>query len=217
MDLKAIIDKIKEIRSNSKQRKFTQTFDCIINLQNLDLRKPEHKVDYGVEISCPVKSKGFKFCVVIDHSISDADKIVDKVLYAEDLVALKGNMKAIREVSQSYDKFFVMANLMPQFAQVLGKFLGPVNKMPSPKLGMIITPKTNLSELVKKINRTAHLQTKKGLYLQFSIGSESEKDEVIAKNLLEVYTSLLHVLPGQNNNIKRVGLKLTMGKLVMVE
>jgi len=218
MDLKSINEKIKELRKNSKDRKFTQTFDCIVNLQNLDLRKPEHKVDVGVSIYTPIKEPSkLKFCAIIDHSISGAEKIVDKVLYAEDLAAMKGDMKEIRKITHDYDKFLVQANLMPQFAQVLGRYLGPMNKMPSPKLGMVITPKTDLKTLVEKIGKTVHLQTRKGLVLQFSVGSEKESDENIAKNVMAVYDALLHALPGQKNNIKNVGLKLTMSKLEVLE
>jgi large subunit ribosomal protein L1 len=217
MDLKSVTEKVKQAREDSKKRNFKQTFDCIINLQNLDLKKPEHKVDLGVVISTPVKASKLKFCAVIDHSITGAEKGVDKVLYAEDLAAMKGNMSEIRKITHGYDKFLVQANLMPQFAQVLGRYLGPMGKMPSPKLGMVITPKSDLKVLTEKIGKTVHLQTKKNLVLQFSIGSENESDENIAKNVMTVYDALIHVLPGQQNNIKNVGVKLTMGKVVEVQ
>jgi large subunit ribosomal protein L1 len=216
MNLKEISKKIKEVRELSKKRGFTQTFDLIINLKNLDLKKPDHKVDVGVTLDCSVKAKKLKILAVIDHSIDGAEDIFDKVLYNEELEALKGNMKKIRELSQNYDKFVVQMNYMPLFAQVLGRYLGPLNKMPSPKLGMIINPKTPLKELYEKLQKTAHLQTKKNLVLQVSVGGEDEADDVVAKNVLHIYESLIHALPGHENNLKNMGLKLTMGKLVVL-
>lgn len=216
MDVKEITKKIKEAREASKKRNFTQTFDLIINLQALDLKKPEHKVDIGVTLYTPVKEGKIKVCAVIDHSIEGAEEVFDKVLYSEDLNNLKGNMAEIRKITHGYDKFVVQANLMPTFAQILGRFLGPMNKMPSPKLGMVITNKTPIGDLYEKLQKTVQLQTKKNLVLQASIGSEKEKDEEIAKNIMWIHESLLHVLPNQQNNIKDVGLKLTMGKRVVL-
>lgn len=216
MNIKDISKKVKEARELSKSRKFAQTFDLVVNLKNLDLKKPDHKVDVGVTLDCSVKAKKLKVLAVIDHSIEGAEEVFDKVLYNNELDELKGNMKKIREITQGYDKFVVQMNYMPLFAQILGRYLGPLNKMPSPKLGMIINPKTPLKELYDKLQKIAHLQTKKNLVLQVSIGSENESDDVIAKNILHIYESLIHALPNHENNFKEMGVKLTMGKLVVL-
>ncbi|MCA9459167.1 MAG: hypothetical protein KC550_01315 [Nanoarchaeota archaeon] len=214
MNVKEVTSKLKEVREASTKRNFTQNFDLIFNLQNMDLKKPECKVDVGVPLTCKLKSKKLKICAVVDHSINGADKVFDKVVFSDELSELKGNMKKLRELTQGYDKFVVQANHMPLFAQVLGRFLGPMNKMPSPKLGMIITAKTPLAPLYEKIQKTVHLQTKKNLVIQATVGSEKESDAVIAENIVHVYESLLHALPNQKNNVKNVNVKLTMGKLV---
>lgn len=218
MNVKQIEKAIKDVREASKERKFPQTFDLIVNLQNMDLKKPEHKVDVGVTLSNDIKPKKLKVCAIIDHSVEGAEKVFDKVLYNDELEALKGKdkMSEIRKITHGFDKFVVQANYMPLFAQVLGRYLGPMNKMPSPKLGMIITPKTPLEELRDKLNKTVHLQTKKNLVIQASVGSEKEKDSELAQNIIHVYDALVHALPAQKNNIKNVGLKLTMGKLVVM-
>ena len=163
MEEQAIIAKIKELRKNSKSRKFAQTFDLVVNLQNMDLKKPEHKVDVGITISTPIKGKKIKVCAIVDHGVTEADDAFDKVIYNDALTAMKGKMKEIRKVTHEFDKFVVQANHMPLFAQVLGRYLGPMGKMPSPKLGMVITPKTPLKELYEKLQKTVHLQTKKNL------------------------------------------------------
>lgn len=214
MELNLVKQKIKEARELSKKRNFTQTFDLIINLQNLDLKVPTNKVDVGVTLDCSVRPKKLKILAVIDHSISGAEAIFDKVIYSEELLALKGNMPEIRKMSHGFDKFVVQANYMPQFAQILGRYLGPMNKMPSPKLGMVINPKTPLQELYDKLQKTVLLQSKKNLVLQASIGSEKESDDIIAKNIVHIYDVLVHALPAHENNLKNLGVKLTMGKVV---
>lgn len=216
MEIQDIQKKLVEARSASKKRNFKQTFDLIVNLQALDLKKPEHKVDVVVTLSTPLKATKFKICAVVDHSVEGAEEVFDKVIYNEELEAMKGNMKKIREITHGYDKFVVQANYMPLFAQILGRYLGPMNKMPSPKLGMVISAKTPLQELYDKLQKTILLQTKKNLVLQASVGSEGESDEVIAENISVVYDALLHALPNQKNNVKNLGVKLTMGKLVVL-
>lgn len=214
MNAKEIETKIKEARELSKKRNFSQTFDLIFNLQQMDLKKPDHKVDVGITLPSQLKPKKLRVCIVVDHSVKGAEEIFDKVLYNEELAALKGNMKEIREITHNFDKFVVQANYMPQFAQVLGRYLGPMNKMPSPKLGMVITPKSPLQEVYNKLQKTVHLQTKKNLVLQCSVGSEKETDEQIAKNIQVVYEGLVHALPNHEHNIKNSQIKLTMGKVV---
>jgi large subunit ribosomal protein L1 len=217
MDSQEIMKKIKEARELSRKRNFTQTFDMVMNLQNLDLKKPTDKVDVGVTLYTLAKPKGYKIMAIVDHSVPEAEKVFDGVLYNDELEALKGgDIKKIREITHGYDKFVVQANYMPLFAQVLGKFLGPMNKMPSPKLGMVITPKTPLKDLYDKLQKTIHLQTKKNLVLQIPVGSEKEDDETVAKNIEYVYQTILHALPNHKNNLKSVGIKLTMGKLVVL-
>ncbi len=216
MNVKDIAKKIKEAREASKSRNFKQTFDLIVNLQNMDLKRPDHKVDLGVQITTPIKNKKLKICAVVDHGIENVEKVFDKVIYNTELPNLKGNMKEIRKISHEYDKFVVQSNYMPLFAQILGRYLGPMGKMPSPKLGMVIGPKTPIEDLVDKLQKTVHLQTKKNLVLQSSIGSEKESDEVIAQNILSIYESLVHALPNHEHNIKNINVKLTMGKPVVL-
>ena len=212
MNEKSILEKIKNVRKNSKKRNFTQTFDLIFNLKNFDLKNPSNKIDLGVVLDSNIKPKKLKICAIVDQSITDTDKVFDKVLYQDELMKLKGDMNLVREITHKYDKFVVQVNLMPQFAQVLGRYLGPMNKMPSPKLGMIITPKSDLKSLCEKIQKTVHLQTKKNLVLQVSIGSENLEDSEIAKNVLSVYNALVGSLSNGVFNIKNVKLKLTMSK-----
>ena len=70
MNEKSIIEKIGNLRKNSKKRNFTQTFDLIINLKNFDLKNPSNKLDLGVLLNSNIKSKKLKVCAVIDHSIT---------------------------------------------------------------------------------------------------------------------------------------------------
>lgn len=210
-----IVKKLQEAKENSKERNFAQTFDCIVNLKNLDLKKPEHKVDFGVTLENYVKGKPLRIAAVVDHSMGDsASKVFDRIIYKEELESYKGNTPEMRKVAKDIDKFVVQADLMTSFAQVFGKYLGPLGKMPNPRLGMVINPKTNLSELYDKLQKTVHVQLKKALVLQFPFGSENEDFKKLAASLKHVLDSLEQNLPMHKENIKDISVKLTMGKLV---
>jgi len=204
------------LRELSQSRNFTQSLDVIVNLQQLDLKKPEHKVDVGVTLPTQIKPKKLKICIIVDRTVTDAEKVFDGVLYNDDMMAMKGDLKQIRKITHGYDKFVVQANYMPQFAQVFGRYLGPMNKMPSPKLGMVIGPKVPLEPLYEKLQKSVHLQTRKNLVLQASVGAENESDEQLAQNIVQVYTALVQNLVNHEHNIKNVGIKFTMSKLVVL-
>ena len=44
MEKKHFLKAIEDLRKNSTKRKFSQSFDMIINLKQLDLKKPDHNV-----------------------------------------------------------------------------------------------------------------------------------------------------------------------------
>ena len=102
MEVKAIESKIKELRELSKSRNFKQTFDLVFNLQNMDLKRPDHKVDIGITLSSTIKDKKLKICAIIDHSITGAEDAFDKVVYSDELSAIKGNMDEIRKLTQKF-------------------------------------------------------------------------------------------------------------------
>ena len=45
MEKQTILETVKKVREISPKRKFNQSFDLIINLTNIDLKKQEQKVD----------------------------------------------------------------------------------------------------------------------------------------------------------------------------
>ena len=49
MDKTQVTQTLKKIKENSQKRNFTQSYDLIINLRDIDLKKPEQSVDNKVE------------------------------------------------------------------------------------------------------------------------------------------------------------------------
>jgi len=203
-----VLNLIKSVRESSRQRKFNQSFDLIINLKDLNLKKPEENIDLFVALPYS-KGKKVRICALINKNLENNAKIFDKFILLDDFPQ---DAKEIKKLASEYDFFLGQADIMPKIASAFGKILGSRGKMPSPKLGCIITAMSDLNSLKKKLENTVRLKTKNEIIIKTMIGTESMKDEEIYENFVMVYNSLVHALPKAELNLKSVYLKLTMGK-----
>lgn len=206
------IQKAIEQLKKEKKRKFSQSYDLIINLKNIDVKTNPLDFFVAVPYSGPKKLKIAAF--VAQELAGQADKFCDLTIREIDFP--KYDKKALKKLAEEYNYFIAQTNLMPKVAQVFGKVLGPKGKMPNPKLGCVVPPNANLEPLIKKLQSTIKLSAKKGTNLQCLIGKENQPDEEIIDNALIVYNSTLKQLPQEKYNIKNVQLKLTMSKPVKI-
>ena len=204
--------KVKDI---SEKRKFKQTFDLIINLKGIDIKKPEHQVDVFVTLPHP-RGKKVKVCALVGPELEGQAKgMYDSVIVANDFIKYK-DKKDVKKVANSFDFFIAQANIMPKVATTFGRVLGPRGKMPNPKAGCIVPPNANLKPLYNKLQQTVRITAKTAPLMQCPIGTEDMKSEDVTENALVVYNALLHALPNEKHNIKDIYVKLTMGKPVKV-
>ena len=55
MDKKSIIASLQKARKEAKKRKFSQTFELIINFKGINLKNVEHQLDFFMPIKYPWK------------------------------------------------------------------------------------------------------------------------------------------------------------------
>ena len=214
MDKKQFEQAIQEIRKTSKKRNFVQTFDIIINLKNLDLKKEDQKVNNFLALPY-LRGKKVKVAALVGQELSTKAKdACEHVFLQEDFKGI--DKKQVKKAASDTEFFVAQANIMPQVAQTFGKVLGPLGKMPNPKAGCIVPPTGDIKPVIERLQKTVHLQTKNELTVKAPIGNESMKDEEIIENALAVYNNILHSVPQEKNNIVSVVLKLTMGLPVYV-
>lgn len=216
IDKKNILTAITELKKNSKKRNFIQNYDLIITLKNLDLKKPEQKVDFYTVLHHN-KGKKLKIAAFVDMQLYEsAKKVFDLVLLPEEFEKYT-DKKSAKKLAENYDYFVAQANIMPQVAKHFGKILGSRGKMPNPKAGCVIPPKgSNLDQLYSNLQKTARIITKNNLMIQTTVGNEDLKDEEIAINALDVVKQLISHLINHENNISRMYLKLTMSKPIEI-
>lgn len=212
MDKEHVQTAIVELQKQPK-RKFTQSYDLIINLKNFDVKV--HPIDFSVSLPHS-KGKPIKIACFVDPQLAEqAGKYSDLVIKETEFESYK-DKKKLKDLARSYDYFISQANLMPKVATIFGKALGTKGKMPNPKMGCVVPPNANLEPLAKRLRSTVRLIAKKWTNLQCTIGLESQPEEQIAANVLAVYTATLKQVPNEHQNIKNCLLKLSMSKPVKI-
>lgn len=196
---------IKELKEKSKKRNFPQTFDLIINLKELDLKKPESKINE--EIVLPYGKGKESKVVVFSDSLKSKEAII---LTSNDLEKLARQKREAKKLAQETDFFLAEAKLMPVVGRILGQSLGPKGKIPKVLSG-------DVSNLIKNYKKTVRVRIKESPVLQCAIGNEQMKDEEIVENITALLKSLETKLPKGKNNIGNVLLKLTMSKPIKLE
>jgi len=205
-----ILEKIREAKAKAKPRKFVQTWDLIISLKNIDLKKPENRIN--LDFTLPEgRGKQMKTVFIVD-SISVGPKKDVAVIKKEELEELAKNKKKLKKMVNEYDHWFAEAPLMTLIAKTLGPVLGPRNKMPRP-----IPPGGKIEPFIEIANKTVKIRLKDSPVIHVPIGTENMKEEQIAKNAESVYNFIKDKLPKGVANIKSVHIKLTMGPAIKIK
>ena len=207
-----IIDAVKEAKEQAKPRNFTQSIDVIINIKDLDVRKPENR--FSEEVALPNgRGKEIKIGVIADGELALAAKNagIDVVISKEDLQEFGKDIKAAKKVVNSVDSFIAQADMMPLVGRFLGRILGPRNKMPKP-----VPASARIEPLLERAQATIKVGVKQQPSIQILVGTQDMDDEKLAENIEAVLAVLDRNLEKGRNQIKSMYIKATMGSVVRV-
>ncbi|HLD15432.1 MAG TPA: 50S ribosomal protein L1 [Candidatus Nanoarchaeia archaeon] len=215
MDKKEILEAVKLLRNPIFKKKFPQTFDIVINLRGLDLKKDSDKISV-FQILPFGRGKKISIGAFVDQALlTSAKATCDVVVTKEDFAKYK--KKEAKNLASQCDFFIAQASLMPQIAATFGRYFGPRGKMPNPKAGCVVPPTMDLKTTVDRLQKTVKLETKNESVVRAPIGIETMKDEEIAENAMAIYNTIIHALPQEKNNLKSILLKLTMSPSVNLD
>lgn len=196
---------LKELRK-SKERKFDQTVELIVNLQKFDLKKNQ----VNAVVSVPHKVKNKKIAGFLESRNSKIDSITP------DEFKKYSDKKLIKNIVKKYDFFIAQGSLMPKVAATFGRVLGPAGKMPSPQLGIILNADDKtIEELKQKINTSVKIRTKEAS-IKVPVGKQSMNDSDIIENINSIYGAIIKELPRDKENVKNIEIKFTMTKPVKI-
>ena len=212
LDTKAILESIKEVKNKAEKRKFIQSVELIINLRDIDMKKPESKIQELLELPYPI-GKQLKICVIAsgELALKARQAKADLVMERTELETLTGNKKRQKTLANDYDYFISEASLMPTVGRVLGSVLGPKGKMPTP-----VAPAANIADVIEKQRKMVQIRMRGQPVLQCRIGTEDMTEEQIAENVEAVIRRLEGKLKHGLKNIRSIVIKAAMGQPVKI-
>ncbi len=212
LNMKNILAAVKEVKSKATERKFSQSIDLAINLQNIDMKKPEGRIQERIELPNSV-GKELKVCVIATGEMAfkaekaGASLVIERVA----LEALVADKKKQKDIAKEYALFIAEAPMMPLVGKSLGASLGPRGKMPTP-----VPPNANIEEQIEKHRKMVFVRMRGQPVLQCRVGNEEMKDEEIAENVQAVVRRIEGKLKRGIKNFRSVYLKTSMGSAVKV-
>ena len=212
LNMKNLLAAVKEVKSKGTERKFSQSIDLAINLQNIDMKKPEGRIQERIELPHSA-GKELQVCVIASGEMALKAKKAGASLVLERaaLEGLVGDKKKQKDTARNYDIFIAEAPLMPLVGRSLGASLGPRGKMPTP-----VPPNANIKDAIERHRKIVLVRMRGQPVLQCRIGNEEMPDKEIAENVQTVVRRIEGKLKRGIKNFKSVYLKTSMGSAVKV-
>jgi large subunit ribosomal protein L1 len=207
-----IEEAVKKVLEESKPRNFTQSIDVVITINDLDVNKPENRLDEEVLLPNG-RGKDVKIAFIAEGELAyqaekaGADLVIDK----EQLEAYGKNRAEAKKIANSFDFFVAQSDLMPTVGRFLGPVLGPRKKMPKP-----IPASANPEVILGRLKSTVKIRVKDQPLIQSIVGSEDMTEAQIAENIDAIIDVLDRNLEQGSKQIKAMYLKTTMGPVTRV-
>src|SRR3989344_2833154 len=209
MEKSKVIETLKQLQSQATERKFAQTYDMIVNLKGIDLKKTDQKVEFFHALPRG-RGRDVKICALVGMELKDSAQNAKVDFLLNNQFDDHKDKKKATKLAEKYDYFIAQANLMGPVATAFGRVFGSRGKMPNPKAGCVVGPKTNIEPVVEKLKSTVKIAAKTQTVCQFPVGTTNMSLEDVAENIVSSYEALIHHLPQEQNNVKNVLVKLTM-------
>jgi large subunit ribosomal protein L1 len=201
-----LVDIMKKLQAESKQRNFVESVELAINLKDIDLTNPKNRLQEEV-ILPNGRGKPIKIGVFGSSEMAmKAKGVADVVVQPEEIETLASNKSKARKFADQSDFFIAEAPLMPTIGKRLGVVLGPRGKMPKP-----IPPGSDPKATIEKLRSSVTLRTRDRKTFHLPIGTKDMTPEKLAENLDAVIKRLTTKLERGKMNIQSAYVKTTMG------
>jgi large subunit ribosomal protein L1 len=203
---------LSELRQNLVKRKFSQSIELVVKLREVDLKKPENRINEAIPLPNPPESP-VKICVIASGDLGTRAKNAgaDILVTRDQIDSLSKDKKSARKLAQDYDFFIAEAPMMPQVGRALGSFLGPRGKMPTP-----VPPNAPIDQIISGHRKMVRVRMREQQVLSCRIGTESMSDDKLAENIQTVISRIEEKLERGFKNISEILVKATMSKPVKI-
>jgi len=213
IETKNIKDAIKELREKTGKRNFNQSIELIINLREIDMKKPEGKIQENVELPHPLGKK-VSVCVFAtgDMALRARRSGADLVLEREEIESLANDKKRQRQIARDIDSFIAATPLMPLVGRAFGAILGPRGKMPMP-----VAPTASIESEIERQRKTISVRARGQPVIHCRVGTENMSDDEIAENIQTVLGRIEGKLKRGVKNIGSTYIKASIGPPIKVK
>lgn len=212
MDRKAVLQAVQKALEQGKgKRKFTQSVELAVNLQNVDLTVPKNRVDEEVVLP---KGRGRTPKVAVFASgegAVKARKSADLVIAPEEIEKIAGDKRRARKIATEYQFFLAEAPLMPTIGKTLGQVLGPRGKMPR-----AIPPGSDPANVIAQLKNSIRVRSRDRPTFHTAVGTEAMSADDLADNARLVLERIEAKMERGRQNIGSVFVKTSMGPAVRV-
>lgn len=207
---------VRKARAGTTKRGFTQSFELVLTLKDIDITKQELSISEAVFLPNRL-SKLPRVCVFAsgDLAVRARKAGADRVVEPEELDRLAAGKREAKKLAKAFTFFLAESTLMPRIGRALGPFLGPRGRMPMP-----LPPNASVEAMIDRLRQTVRVRGRGQLAVGARIGDEGMADDKVAENALAVINALEKRLPAGAKNVRSVQVKLSMGgpaKLVVAE
>lgn len=207
-----VLAAVEELKESSEKRNFNQTVELVLKLRDIDLKKPQNRLNESVQLPNPLgKPIRVAFIAEGDLAVRARSAGADIVIGKEDLERMGREKKEARRFSRSYDEFVAEAPLMPLVGRTIGPVLGPRGKMPTP-----VAPNVSVEDVINRQRKTVRVRVRDQPVVSSRVATEDMPPEQIAENIQAVVSLVESKLERGLRNVRDIQIKKTMGKPVKI-
>jgi len=184
-----LIDIVKKLQTESKQRKFLESVELAVNLKDIDLSNPKNRIQE--EIVLPNgRGKAVRVGVFAGSEMAmKAKDVADVVVRPEDIEDLASDKAKARKFANGADFFVAEAPLMPTIGKRLGVVLGPRGKMPKP-----VPPGSDPTAAIEKLKGSISVRSRDRRTFHVPVGTKDMPPEKLAENVDTVLKRIISKL-----------------------
>jgi large subunit ribosomal protein L1 len=196
--------------SDYTKRNFLQSFELILKLKDIDVKKSDLNINEVVFLPNKL-SELAKVCVFAagDNAVRAQRAGADRVIENAELDRLASEKRSAKKLAREYQFFLADTSLMPKIGRILGPYLGPKGRMPTP-----VPPNAPLEAMLNRYRTAVRIKSRGSLSVAGKVGDESLDDSKVADNALAVISQVERKLPNGERNIQSLIVKKSMAKLV---
>ncbi|WP_202319818.1 50S ribosomal protein L1 [Archaeoglobus neptunius] len=212
VDKDKLVKSIEEAIKNGKERNFVETVEMAVNFRNIDMKKPENRIDAVIALPHGLgKPRKVGVFAKGETALKAKEAGADVVITPEEIDELAKNKRQGKKLANSMDFFIAEAPLMPDIGRKLGPILGPRGKIPQP-----IPPLSDPKPFIERLRNSVRVRTRDKMTFHAPIGRKDMDVEKLADNALEILKVVENKYDNPSQVVKSIYVKTTMGPAVRV-